>query len=211
MQNRARFCIFAAERSPSIPLMTKSVLTTTLKGIRKLFPVAAVAVFTLCACSHQAPPSQPSLPAAMARIQANDFAGAVAILEQVTQREPRNGRAWRNLALCYQNLKQWDHAINANQHALQVESSIPTPLFSLGVVYALMGDKDQAFTWLAKAKATHKVDMTQLESTPELAPLKGDPRFAALLPTRADFDDPFVEPLKIIREFDGESANDQFG
>ena len=30
-------------------------------------------------------------------------------------------------------------------------------------------------------------------------------------PTPADFANPFVEPVKVIREFDGEAANDQFG
>ena len=53
--------------------------------------------------------------------------------------------------------------------------------------------------------------MTQIGEEPKLASLKSDPRFAALLPVRKDFDDPFVENVKIIREWDGEAANDQFG
>ena len=155
--------------------------------------------------------SEPTLAAGVARLQANDNAGAAKILEQVTTHEPNNGRAWRNLALAYQNLKDWDQAILANQHALDVESSVPTPLFNLGVLYAEKGDRDQAFAWLAKAKATRRIDMTQVEVTPELTALKSDSRFAPLLPSRADFDAPFVEPVKIIREWDGEKANDQFG
>jgi hypothetical protein len=164
-------------------------------------------------CSSKAKPAaeEATLPAAMARLAANDNAGAARILEQVTAHEPQNGRAWRNLALVCQNLKQWDRAIAANQRALEVEPAVPTPLFSLGVVYAMKGDKEQAFSWLGKAKATRKVDMSQVEATPELAGLKGDPRYAPLLPTRAEFDNPFVEPVKIIREWDGEAANDQFG
>jgi hypothetical protein len=75
----------------------------------------------------------------------------------------------------------------------------------------MKNDKDQAFGWLAKAKATRKIDMTQIGDTPKLASLKSDPRFASLLPSRQDFDNPFVEPVKIIREWDGEAANDQFG
>lgn len=157
------------------------------------------------------PSTEPTLADGMARLQANDFAGAAKILENVTQREPRNGRAWRNLALARQNLKQWDGAIAADQRAIEVEPAVLTPIFSLGVIYALKGDQEQAFLWLGKAKASRKIDMTQLEVTPELASLKADPRYKGLLPTRADFDDPFVEPVKIIREWDGESANDQFG
>jgi hypothetical protein len=171
--------------------------------------ILAVAGFAFS--QQQASPSDPTLAAGMARLQANDSAGAAKILEQVTKREPENGRAWRSLGLAYQNLKDPDHSIAAYQHALEVDPAVPTPLFNLGVVYAMKGDKDEAFAWLTKAKATRKIDMTQLEVTPELASLKSDARFTALLPVRADFDNPFVEPVKIIREWDGESANDQFG
>ncbi len=170
-------------------------------------------IFAAAGCSSHGKPAaeEPTLGAAVARMQASDFAGAARILEQVTAREPQNGRAWRNLALAYQHLKQWDRAIAADQRALEVEPGMPAPLFSVGVIQAAKGDKEQAFYWLARAKATRKVDMSQVEATPELAVLKGDSRYPALLPTRADFDDPFVEPVKIIREWDGESANDQFG
>jgi hypothetical protein len=146
-----------------------------------------------------------------ARLQAKDNAGAAKILEEVTKREPQNERAWRYLGVAYENLKDWDRAIQAYQHALQVSPESPAALFNLGEVYAQKGDKDQAFAWLGKAKATRKIDMTQIEFTPELESLKGDPRYAALLPVRADFDNPFVEQVKIIREWDGEAANDQFG
>ena len=172
-----------------------------------------VSVIVGVGCSSQPKPAaaEPTLAGGVARLQANDSDGAANILEQVTAHEPRNGRAWRNLALAYQNLKNWDRAISADQHALEVDPAVPTPLFNLGVLYAQKGEKDQAFAWLAKAKATHKIDMTPVEVTPELTALKSDSRFATLLPSRADFDAPFVEPVKIIREWDGEKANDQFG
>jgi hypothetical protein len=156
-------------------------------------------------------PSEITLAAGFARLQANDNAGAVKILEAVTQREPRNGRAWRVLAAAYQNQKDFDHSIAASQHSLEVEPDNLAPLFNLGVVYAMKGEKDQAFVWLGKAKATRKIDMTQVDATPELASLKSDARYVALLPVRADFDNPFVEDVKIFREWDGEAANDQFG
>jgi hypothetical protein len=38
--------------------------------------------------------------------------------------------------------------------------------------------------------------MTQVEVTPPLMALKGDPRFASLLPSRSDFDNPFVERME---------------
>ncbi|HLX82527.1 MAG TPA: FG-GAP-like repeat-containing protein [Terriglobales bacterium] len=196
--------------------MFKTILKTMFKKERNSFRSillgsALAASATAGFAQAAAPPPDPALTAGYARLMANDNAGAVKILEEVTKREPNDGRALRVLAVAYQNLKNFDQAIAAFQHALEVEPSVPTPIFNLAVVYAQKGDKEQAFAWLAKARACRKIDMTQIDFTPELESLKSDPRFAALLPVRADFDNPFVEPVKIIREWDGEAAHDQFG
>jgi hypothetical protein len=53
--------------------------------------------------------------------------------------------------------------------------------------------------------------MTYAQSDADLDALTKDPRFASLMPLPEDFANPFVEPVKIIREWDGESMNDQFG
>jgi len=172
------------------------------------FRILATVLFLNALLAQSAPPT---LADGMAKLQANDFKGAARILEQVTAREPKNGLAWRNLALAREKLKEWNGAVAADQRALEVEPSVPTPMFHLGLIYTLEGNREQAFTWLNKAKATHKVDMSQLAVTPELDPLRSDPRYQSLLPTRADFDNPFVEDVKIIREWDGEAMNDQFG
>jgi Tfp pilus assembly protein PilF len=164
-----------------------------------------------CVSQRKAVPPEPTLQAAMSRMQANDITGAAKILEEVVEREPRNGRAWRNLGLTQLKLKALDRSTYAFRRSLEVEPDVPTPLLQLAAISALKQDREAAFDWLSKAKATRKIDMTQMDSTPELASLKGDPRYSALLPTRKDFDDPFVEPVTIIREWDGESTNDQFG
>jgi hypothetical protein len=85
------------------------------------------------------------------------------------------------------------------------------PLYDIAIAYATKKDADRVFDWLRKAKATRKIDMTQAEQAADLAPFRSDPRFAAILPKPSDFTNPFVEPVKIIREFDGEAAGDQFG
>ena len=174
---------------------------------------AATALLALVA-SGPSPLTQSAdatLPAAMARLQANDFAGAITMLEAITAREPRNGRAWRVLGVAQQKAKHYDAALGAYRRSLEVDPDQPAALYNIGTVYALQGDKAQAFEWLMKAKATRKLDMTQIEMDDDLAALKGDPRFASLLPAPEDFADPFVEPVQIIREWDGEAANDQFG
>jgi hypothetical protein len=156
-------------------------------------------------------PTTPTVGDAAQRLQSGDAAAAVRMLEAITAATPRNGRAWRVLGTAYQQLKDYDKAVAALKTALDVEPAMPMPLYTLGVVLAQKGDRDGAFEWLAKAKATRRIDMTQLEVDGNVTALKGDARFAALLPTAHDFANPFVEPVKIIREFAGEASNDQFG
>ena len=152
-----------------------------------------------------------SLADGLARMQSNDFAEAAKILEAVTTREPDNGRAWRNLALAYERLHQADRAIEAYQRSLSAQPAFAGPQLQIARIYAGKGDSDRALDWLAKAKATRKIDLTQVESAQEFAALLKDARLKALLPKPEDFENPFVEPVKILREWRGEASNDQFG
>ena len=168
------------------------------------------AVLALAGCVLSAG-QQPSLNGAAAKLRASDFAGAVKILEQITSSEPANARAWRMFGIALQQNKELDRALAAYQKFLTLQPDAPVGLYNIGTVYALKGDADRAFEWLGKAKATGKMDMTQLQVDPDVAALKSDPRFAPLLPGPADFTHPFVEDVRIIREWDGEALGDQFG
>ncbi|HEY2346727.1 MAG TPA: FG-GAP-like repeat-containing protein [Xanthomonadaceae bacterium] len=188
----------------------------SLRTHRRSFVMRSPLAFALCAALlamlplHAATP-EPGMPEAQAKLQAGDAAGAQAILESVVKREPGNGMAWRALgAACIQD-KHGDCAEAALHKALELMPDSPQVMYNLGVVGAQRGDKEQAFAWLGKAKATHRLDMTPILNDKDLAVLKDDPRFKALLPTPADFAEPFVEPVKIVREWDGEAADDQFG
>jgi hypothetical protein len=174
-----------------------------------VLPVAIAA--SLAPGPRQAPAAPPALAAAMKRLQMGDAEGAVRVLDDITKREPQDGRAWRALGQAHQRLRRFDPALDAYQRALAVDPAVPSPLYYIGVVYGAKHDANRAFEWLDKAKATHKIDMTQVETAPDLEWLKADARFRALLPTADDFAHPFVEPVTILREWDGESANDQFG
>ena len=54
-------------------------------------------------------------------------------------------------------------------------------------------------------------DFSLLVSTPGIASLRTDARFAMLFPDTSVFADPFVEKTRIIHEWRGESAGDEFG
>ncbi len=157
------------------------------------------------------PPSTPTLAEAIGLLQGGDAQGAARALTAITRREPRNGQAWRLLGQVQRQLEHADAALEALQHALAVDPDVPSPLFGIAVVYAGLHDARHAFEYLEKARASHRIDMSQIEATPELAALKSDPRYAALLPRLEDFQHPFVEPVSVLREWDGDGPGDQFG
>lgn len=153
----------------------------------------------------------PSLASAVARLRAGDAAGAARISMLVTAREPANGAAWRVLGTARAQTGDYAGALAAFRRDLALEPASPVAMYNVGAMHARGGAIDSAFAWLGRARATRRLDMTQAAIDSNLVSLRRDPRFAALLPTRADFEHPFVEPVTIIHEWDGESANDQFG
>jgi hypothetical protein len=176
---------------------------------RTIFAAAVLVTLACTGLAQEAPP--PGVPAGFARIQAGDFEGAAKIMDEVVVREPGNARAWRVAGIAYIRTKQYEKALAAYAKSLELEPGFPAAIYNTAVTYALQGDKDAAFAWLAKAKATNKLDISQITVDADLVSLKDDPRFAALLPKAKDFAEPFVEKVKILREWDGEAAGDQFG
>jgi tetratricopeptide (TPR) repeat protein len=53
--------------------------------------------------------------------------------------------------------------------------------YEIALIYAGLGDKDQAFAWLEKSLAAHDKGMTYLKIDPCLDPLRNDPRFRDLV------------------------------
>ena len=173
---------------------------------RKLIVATIVLAITVAA---QQP--SPELAKAFGMLNSGDATGAAKILEDLTAREPKNARALRVLGAAYIRTKDYDKSLNVLHQSLEIEPDFPAAIYNIGVAYALKGDKEGAFEWLQKAKATRQLDMTQIQTDTDLAGLTSDARFNALLPKPEEFQHPFVEDVKIIHEFDGEAAGDQFG
>jgi hypothetical protein len=129
----------------------------------------------------------------------------------LTQSEPRNAAAWRALGIDDLRLQRFSAAIFAFQHSLSLQPDSPRNLYSLGVAYAGKHDADHAFEWLERARASRRYDMTEITEEKNFAALRTDPRLARLLPGPEEFEHPFVEAVKILHEWRGEAAGDQFG
>ena len=53
--------------------------------------------------------------------------------------------------------------------------------YEIALIYAGLGEKDQAFAWLEKSFAAHDKGLTYLKIDPCLNPLRSDPRFQDLV------------------------------
>jgi len=148
---------------------------------------------------------------AVAAMHAGKWKRAAGLLEQITADEPRNAGAWRALGNADLHMKRFTPAVIALEKALRFEPDSPQTLFRMGEVYAGLHATDKALGWLERARETGRFDMTELAEDPVLGKLRSDPRLVKLLPVPADFEPPFVEPVKVIREWRGEASGDQFG
>jgi FG-GAP-like repeat/FG-GAP repeat len=177
----------------------------------------SIGVFTLLGAAGAHAATQESaaerLTKAADYIAAGELTKAIKILEVSQHDSDKTERlqAMRMLSRAYMRNKQPDLALPVLLHVLEVEPESPQEMYGIGVIYARKHETDKAFEWLGKAKASHRMDMTMMQTDATLDSLRSDPRYASLLPTPGDFANPFVENVKILREWDGESANDQFG
>ncbi|MDX6611244.1 MAG: eukaryotic-like serine/threonine-protein kinase [Blastocatellia bacterium] len=53
--------------------------------------------------------------------------------------------------------------------------------YEIAIIYCLLGDRDNAFDWLARADREHAVGFTFVRVDPHLEPLRTDPRFQQLV------------------------------
>jgi hypothetical protein len=148
---------------------------------------------------------------ATAQLRAGDARHALRTLDRLTRLAPTDARAWSALGRACLQLKDFPRAVHAFERALRLDPDSARTLFGLGEAFAAEHQVDRAFVWLQRARASHRYDMTEMLGNPRFDALRGDPRWPGLLPAPADFEQPFVEPVKIVREWRGEASEDQFG
>lgn len=159
----------------------------------------------------QATAPNPSVAEAMGHIQQGDFAGAVTILEHAVTRDSTNGSVWSLLGYARRQAGDAQGAVAAYEKAVPLSPAAPRVLYNGGLAQAQAGNVAKAYEWLLKAKALGGVDVTGVDLSPAADALREDPRYRQLFPSAEAFAHPFVEPVKIIHEWDGEGVGDQFG
>jgi hypothetical protein len=180
---------------------------------RRLLKFSLVLAWLTCiwvqtARAQNTPPEE--IRKAQALFQTQDYDGALKALEDYFERNPTATTGLLLLGNTYRQKGQLDKALATYLKASQTRPLRLQALFNAAGIHALKGNTDEAFKLLQQLRDTGSFDMDQLKTNADLQSLRADSRFEKLFPKPADFANPFVEPVKIIHEWVGETKGDQF-
>jgi len=142
--------------------------------------VLVVAAAGVVAGSAGAQQAATILEEANAHYTAGEWAKAAAGYEAALKAQPKDGRAWNRLGASYANLKQYDRAIAAYRKGLAIGNN-PIVMYNMACAYALSGRPDSALAWLDRSAEGGYNQPDAMESDEDLASLRTDPRYEALL------------------------------
>ncbi len=100
----------------------------------------------------------------------------------VTRAEPANARAWSLLGSSLHSMGKYADAVSAFQAAVRINNNAQT-MYALAASYARLNETDKAFEWLNRSISggLGPRRLKQVESDPELASLRPDPRFKEMV------------------------------
>jgi hypothetical protein len=179
--------------------------------MRSFIGILSLLVLIARGAAAQGPQPPEEVRKAQALIAAKDFAGAIAILEDFTAKNPQRVGALRILAGAYEQNGDQAKALAAYSKLAEQPQFRPQALFSIGVIHAQRKQTDEALAVFQRLKDTGSFDMDQLATDPRLEELRKTPGFAGLMPKPSDFEKPFVEDVKVLYEIRGEAKGGQFG
>lgn len=114
----------------------RAMLTLALLGASALFFSAAAAA------------APDTLEEANKAFQGKDFAAAAKLFGEATQAAPDNGEAWYGLAQSLHQLKKYEAALEAYDHAAELGFQLPRTFFHAARAAASQGDAEAAIAYL---------------------------------------------------------------
>lgn len=152
----------------------------------------------------------PEVARAQALLAAGHADSTIAILEDYFQRNPAAvlgrlllGSAWRQKG-------DLDNAVATYGAITQPRQMRLQAVFAIASIQAGRGQVDEAFDSLRVLKQSGAFDMDLVDADTAFEALRADPRLAELKFHPADFERPFVEPVRVIHEWIAETKGDQF-
>lgn len=118
---------------------------------------------------------------AQAASAAKEWAEAIRLWSKVVESNPSAGGFWNQLAEAYYQAKDYRRAIPAFEKTFEFRYWLPYTARNIARCYALLGEKEQAMSWIAKSLALRFPDLERMRTDPDLRPLWGDPRFREMV------------------------------
>jgi tetratricopeptide (TPR) repeat protein len=106
---------------------------------------------------------------------------AIVEFQRAIQLEPAAAENRSMLAHAYAVSGKKAEALKIIDELKELSKSVYVAPYSIAIVYAGLGEKDQAFAWLDRAYDDRSGYLTWLTTDPQLDNLRSDPRFADLL------------------------------
>lgn len=154
--------------------------------------------------------SPPEVARAQAHLTAGRADSAVAILEAFLAKTPAAPAARLLLGDALRQMGELDRAVATWAAVTQPRPMALQARFRTAILEVGRNRTDEAFRLLHGLKASGAFDMDLVRDHAQLASLRNDARFAQLAFQPGDFRHPFVEPVRVIHEWVGETKGDQF-
>ncbi|HBE69025.1 MAG TPA: hypothetical protein DDW52_12825, partial [Planctomycetaceae bacterium] len=149
---------------------------------------------------------------AQALIGTGKAAEAEGIMLEASKKFATRPAAWYLLGYSRHTQKKYDEAMVAYKKANKLaQGQAANTLYNMACIYAIRMDEDKAFASLDAAVKAGFANIASIHSDPELANLQGDKRLEKYKVKWLSDEELFVEPTRVIHNWSGESAGDQFG
>jgi hypothetical protein len=140
----------------------------------------------LCAFSPASPDSTVQDRAALRQkaqsaLAAQNWKEAADDFRALTESDPKDAQAWLHLGYALHAQGKLDEALPIHLKAAEFAAIKGTASYNAACVYALKKDVEQAITWLNNAVAARFADVNTLTTDGDLASVRGDSRFAAIV------------------------------
>ena|ERR1700730_5332230 len=106
---------------------------------------------------------------------------AIAEFQQAADNSNRAPQAMISLGHAYAVSGNKVEALKVLAELNELSQSRYVSPYGVAMTHVGLGDKEEAFQWLERANHERSTELTFLKIDPRLDPLRGDPRFQALL------------------------------
>lgn len=119
---------------------------------------------------------------AQSKTAAKDWKEAALLWQRVIEANPVNGAFWNQLADALYQAKDYRKSIAAYEKTLELRNGFPSnAAYNIACCYALLGEKERALEWLAKAFDIGFRNLEHAQTDTDLDPLHNDPRFLKIV------------------------------